>query len=71
MFKRFLSWPYVGPLAIVFAAFLWSIDALFRQSLYSLPSMFIVFAEHSLGLIITLPWLIKFWPKIKTLYGNI
>ena len=67
MFKRFISWPYIGPLAIVFAAFLWSIDALLRQSLYSLPSIFIVFSEHSLGLIITLPWLIKFWPKIKTL----
>jgi len=67
VFKRFISWPYIGPLAIVFAAFLWSIDALLRQSLYSLPSMFIVFSEHSLGLIITLPWLIKFWPKIKSL----
>ena len=67
MFKRFLSWQYIGPLAIVFAAFLWSIDALLRQSLYSLPSMFIVFAEHALGLLITLPWLIKFWPKIKRL----
>ena len=67
MFKRILSWPYIGPLAIIFAAFLWSIDALFRQSLYSLPSIFIVFSEHSLGLIITLPWLIKFWPKIKRL----
>ena len=67
MIKRFLAWPYVGPLAIGFAAFLWSIDALLRQSLYSLPSMFIVFAEHALGLLITLPWLIKFWPKIKRL----
>jgi len=38
-----------------------------RQSLYSLPSIFIVFAEHALGLLLTLPWLIKFWPRIKTL----
>lgn len=67
MFKRLLAWPYIGPLAILFAAFLWSIDAILRQSLYSLPSMFIVFAEHALGLLITLPWLIKFWPRIKTL----
>lgn len=67
MIKRFLAWPYIGPLSIGFAAFLWSIDALLRQSLYSLPSMFIVFAEHSLGLLITLPWLIKFWPKIISL----
>ncbi|NQV14109.1 hypothetical protein HQ531_01530, partial [bacterium] len=62
MLKRFTSWQYAGPSAIVFAAFLWSLDALLRQSLYSLPSMFIVFSEHTLGLLITLPWLIKFWP---------
>jgi len=67
MLKRFTSWQYAGPIAIVFAAFLWSLDALLRQSLYSLPSMFIVFAEHALGLLITLPWLIKFWPRIKNL----
>ncbi len=67
MFKRFISWPYIGPLAIIVAAFLWSIDALLRQSLYSLPSMFIVFSEHSLGLLVTLPWLIKYWPKIMNL----
>jgi len=65
--NRLLAWPYVGPLAIILAAFLWSLDALLRQSLYSLPSMFIVFAEHSLGLLITLPWLIRFWPRIKQL----
>ncbi|MCF7823262.1 MAG: DMT family transporter [Candidatus Marinimicrobia bacterium] len=67
MLKRFTSWQYAGPIAIVFAAFLWSLDALFRQSLYSLPSLFIVFAEHALGLLITLPWLIQFWPRIKYL----
>mgnify|MGYP002640267311 CR=1 FL=1 len=67
MLKRFTSWQYAGPVAIAFAAFLWSLDALMRQSLYSLPSMFIVFSEHALGLLITLPWLIKFWPRIKNL----
>ncbi len=67
MFKKFMAWQYVGALAIVFAAFLWSLDALLRQSLYSLPSMVIVFSEHALGLLVTLPWLIKFWPKIKNL----
>jgi len=67
MINRFSRWEYAGPVAIVFAAFLWSLDALLRQSLYSLPSMYIVFAEHSLGLLLTLPWLIKFWPKIKNL----
>ena len=67
MIKRFTSWKFAGPVAIVFAAFLWSLDALMRQSLYSMPSMFIVFGEHALGLLVTLPWLIKFWPRIKKL----
>ncbi len=67
MLKQFISWRYAGPVAIVFAAFLWSLDALLRQSLYSLPSMFIVFAEHALGFLVTLPWLIKYWPKVKSL----
>jgi len=67
MVKRFTSWQYAGPVAIVFAAFLWSLDALLRQSLYSLPSMFIVFAEHALGVLLTLPWLIRFWPRIMKL----
>ena len=67
MLKRLSSWQYIGPVSIVFAAFLWSLDALLRQSLYSLPSMVIVFSEHALGFIITLPWLIRYWPKIKAL----
>ncbi|MCF7807442.1 MAG: DMT family transporter [Candidatus Marinimicrobia bacterium] len=67
MLKRFTSWTFAGPVAIIFAAFLWSLDALMRQALYSLPSMVIVFSEHALGLLVTLPWLIKFWPKIKNL----
>jgi len=67
MLKRLTSWQYIGPVSIVFAAFLWSLDALLRQSLYSLPSMVIVFSEHALGFVITLPWLIKYWPRIKRL----
>jgi len=67
MVKRFTSWKFAGPAAIVFAAFLWSLDALLRQSLYSLPSMLIVFTEHALGLLLTLPWLIKYWPRIRHL----
>jgi drug/metabolite transporter (DMT)-like permease len=67
MVKRFTSWQFAGPVAIIFAAFLWSLDALMRQSLYSLPSMFIVFGEHAFGVLLTLPWLIKFWPRIMKL----
>lgn len=67
MLQRLASWQYAGAAAILVAAFLWSLDALLRQSLYSLPSMFIVFAEHGLGLLLTLPWLIKYWSKIQRL----
>lgn len=59
------NWKYLGPVAIMVAAILWSIDALLRQTLYSLPAMVIVFAEHSLGFLVTLPWLIRSWTKIK------
>ncbi|PIS04699.1 MAG: EamA family transporter [Candidatus Buchananbacteria bacterium CG10_big_fil_rev_8_21_14_0_10_42_9] len=54
-----------GPLLIILAAFLWSLDGFLRQSLYSLPSTLIVFLEHVLGFIVTLPFLIKLWPNLK------
>ncbi len=47
-----------GPLAIVFAAILWSIDGLLRQSLYSAPSLLIVALEHVFGALLFLPFLI-------------
>jgi drug/metabolite transporter (DMT)-like permease len=67
MIKRFTNWKYAGAAAILTAAFLWSLDALLRQSLYSLPSMVIVFSEHALGVVLTLPWLIRYWPRIRHL----
>ena len=44
----------VGPLAVVGASFLWSLDGYLRRSLYSLPSAVIVFWEHLLGGVVAL-----------------
>ena len=38
-----------GPLSVVAASFLWSLDGYWRRSLYSLPAPVIVFWEHVLG----------------------
>jgi len=42
------SFP-AGPLAVIGAAILWSLDGYLRRSLYSLPAPTIVFWEHLLG----------------------
>ncbi|MBT3946429.1 MAG: EamA family transporter [Candidatus Marinimicrobia bacterium] len=55
------------PLAIVFAALLWSLDGFLRQELYSVSSFLVVTLEHALGALLFLPFLIKAWPEIKTL----
>ena len=38
-----------------------------RQNLYSLPSIVIVFSEHALGFLVTLPWLIQNRKQIQSL----
>jgi drug/metabolite transporter (DMT)-like permease len=43
-----------GPLAVVGAATLWSLDGFLRRSLYSLPAPVIVFWEHVLGGLVAL-----------------
>lgn len=48
-----------GPLFVIIAALLWSLDGVLRISLYSLPPAVIVFYEHLLGLIV----LLFFFPK--------
>lgn len=55
------------PIAVVFAALLWSMDGFLRQELYSVSSFLVVTLEHALGAILFLPLLIKAWPEIKTL----
>ena len=53
--------PY---LSIITAAFLWSIDAYIRQSLFLLSPLLIITIEHGMGSIIFLPSIIKNWNKI-------
>jgi len=54
--KKFIS---SGSLLIIIAASLWALDGIIRRSLFTLPSITIVFYEHLFGAIILLPYL--FW----------
>lgn len=60
-------YKYAPHLAVIFAALLWSIDALIRQSLYSLPAILIITTEHGIGTLIFIPFLKKYWDDIKRL----
>ena len=51
-----------GPIFIIFAAFLWSLDGLLRRSLYVLPPTIIVFYEHLIGFVLLIPFLL---PHVK------
>jgi len=52
-----------GPLLMIVAASLWAFDGIIRRSLYTLPSITIVFYEHLFGAIILLPYLILTFKK--------
>jgi drug/metabolite transporter (DMT)-like permease len=54
-----------GPIFIVAAAILWSLDGLLRVSLYVLPPITIVFFEHLIGFLLLSPFLIKSFTQIK------
>lgn len=58
--RKFFSY---GPLLIVIAASLWALDGIIRRSLYSLPSITIVFYEHLFGAALLLPYLIFTFKK--------
>ncbi len=58
---------YIPPLAVITAAFLWSLDGTLRQQLYTIPSFLIITLEHAFGAILFLPFLIKGWRQVKTL----
>ena len=55
----------IGPIFIIIAALLWSIDGLLRRSLYSLPPSVIVFYEHLVGFAVLLFLIPKWWPDLK------
>ena len=58
---------YLGPIAIVCAAVLWSFDGLLRQYLSDVPSLMVVLLEHFFGALLLTPLLFKGWQEIKTL----
>ena len=60
-------YKYAPHLAVIFAALLWSVDALLRQSLYALSALLIVTIEHGVGTLIFIPFLKKYWNDIKGL----
>lgn len=62
--KKLLSF---GPLFIVIAALLWSVDGLLRVSLYSLPPIVVVFYEHLIGFFLLLPFLFSTHHKLATI----
>ena len=55
---------YLPYLSIITAAFLWSIDAYVRQSLFLLSPLLIITIEHGIGSIIFLQSIINNWDKI-------
>lgn len=57
----------IGPVFIIVASLLWSLDGLLRRSLFTLPPAVIVFFEHILGVILLLPFAFKQIKEIKTL----
>ncbi len=57
---------YIGALAVVVAALLWSLDGIFlRPNLHTLPSTLVVFLEHLLGFIVLTPFLIMYAHEMK------
>jgi len=55
----------LSPFQIAAAAFLWATDSPFRYPLtQKLASSAIVFAEHFVGLLLSIPILIREYPKL-------
>jgi len=52
---------------IIAAAFIWSINSLFRRSLHTIPPAFIVFLEHAIIVLIISPIIPRFLPEYKKL----
>jgi len=66
--KKIQRSMYLGALAIMLAAFLWSLDGIFiRPNLYALPAALVVFLEHAFGFILLSPFIFLGWRRIKNL----
>ena len=55
----------IGSIFIIIAALLWAVDGVIRRNLYTLPPITIIFFEHLIGLIILLPFVLKYVLKTK------
>ncbi|MFH1770875.1 MAG: EamA family transporter [archaeon] len=67
-FKKIDKKVIIGALAIMLAAFFWSLDGVFiRPQFYILPAALVVFLEHLLGGIMLSPFIFTSWQKIKQL----
>lgn len=70
-------WKYLPPIAIIFAAVLWSFDGFLRQNLPADPfptfsvlisfSLMIILLEHVIGGVLFSPVLIRGWQQIRNL----
>lgn len=60
--KKILSF---GPLFVIVAALLWSLDGVLRITLYAIPPAVVVFYEHVLGAIVLLFFLKKWWSDLR------
>lgn len=58
---------YLPALAVIVAAFLWSLDGLLRQTLYTLSSFLIITLEHVFGALLFLPVLYRGRAQIATI----
>ncbi|MBP9132018.1 DMT family transporter [Candidatus Saccharibacteria bacterium] len=61
------KYKFLGGAAVFFAAILWSLDSLLRTTLFALPPLTIVFAEHAIGTAIAIPILLILRKKLKPL----
>ena len=62
-----MMYKFIPPIAVIFAALLWSLDGFLRQELYSVPSFLIITLEHGIGALLFIPLLIRTIPEIRTL----
>ncbi len=58
---------YLPPLAVIFAAILWSLDGFIRQELYSLSSFMVVTLEHGIGALLLFPLLFRGRKELYTI----
>lgn len=56
---------HYGAVAVILAAFLWSLDGLLRKQLFDLPPSVVVFWEHLFGIVVLVPIVLYFRKHYK------